>query len=125
MWNISLLLQVETRRIENQGTSKGSKHLIRIGDLLQRVGLHRRNKCDDVKAAVDLLSLSLSPSLSPKSQKKHSSPLQVLLNEWDYAVELAESIIFLKFMHFSYKIRLESVGEQWYTGKDQRCGVVS
>ena len=37
---------------------EGSKHLIRIGDLLQRVGLHRSAveafiKCDDVKAAVD------------------------------------------------------------------------
>jgi len=36
----------------------GSKHLIRIGDLLQRVGLHRSAveafiKCEDIKAAVD------------------------------------------------------------------------
>ena len=64
---------------------EGSKHLIRIGDLLQRVGLHRSAveafiKCDDVKAAVDCcvrLSLYLHLSLQ-NHKKKHSSPLQVL-----------------------------------------------
>ena len=58
---------------------EGSKHLIRIGDLLQRVGLHRSAveafiKCDDVKAAVDCCVRVFVLSTYEKTKKKPSNP---------------------------------------------------